>query len=216
MKYFLGIDQSFSCPGITLINENGELVDSTAIPVSNDFFKFYKDNEMMDFEATIAFKTGLVDSEMKITKKKSTLTKDEEQLLKVSQSKRIHYICLKIEQFIRKNKVEFPNLRSGLENISLGSKGAIVDLARLLGGIEHHLQMLGVRHVLFAPTQVKALAGKGNYSKEEMIAAVPESDMKFLESKCEINAKGAFIGLEDMTDAYWISKLALLHFNKPL
>lgn len=214
MKYYLGIDQSYSNTGLCLINEKSEIVAVTTIPVSNDFFKFYNNNDHMDFEATMAFKSGLVDKEMKLTKKKSECSKEELDMLKVSQSKRIHYICLRIEKFLNDHYATPDQVRCGLENISLGSKGAIVDLARLMGAIEHHLRLIGVRHVLFPPTQVKSFAGKGNYSKEEMVAAVPEADMRFIKSCLEVDKKGEHLGLFDATDAYWISKLAKVHYEK--
>lgn len=210
MTYYIGIDQSYSCTGITLLNEDGEIVDSTAFPMTSDFFKFYA--SYGDFRKTYAYQSGLVDENMKLTKKKSELTKQESDLLKVSQTKRIAIICQSIENWIK--SFDVANIVAGLENISLGSKGVIVDLARLLGAIEHHLQMMGVEHVLFPPTQVKSFAGKGNFSKDEMVAVVPEADLEKLKTNLPVDKKGEVVGLTDAVDSYWLAKLAKAHFDK--
>jgi hypothetical protein len=209
----IGIDQSFSNTGVCA-TLNDSILAACVIPTTNDFFKFYP-NRYFDFKKTQAYKTGLVDDDMKITKKKSSLSKTELDILKVSQQKRIGYICSILEEFINKIKIENPTeqIVFGLESISMGSKGAIVDLARLLGAIEHHIQILGYCHSIFAPTKIKAWAGKGNFSKEEMIAAVIEEDLTQLKSNLLVDKKGEAIGLNDIVDAYWISKVSADYFS---
>ena len=64
---YIGVDQSFTHTGVSIFKDNG-LVKSVSILTNPDFFKFYNP-ESEDFKKTQAYKTGLVDDNMKPTKK---------------------------------------------------------------------------------------------------------------------------------------------------
>ena len=186
------------------------IIEAFSILTNPDFFKFYKADEPY-FRQTHAYKVGLVDDQMKITKKKKDLTKDEKDILKVSYQKRISYICDQLTLIF--DKYLFDNTCVVIEDISLGSSGAIVDLARLLGAIERTCQLNEVKHALFRPTTIKKFAGKGNFGKEEMIAVVPEEDRAILEAACPVNTRNEIQGLDNLADSYHIARFCRHHFG---
>jgi len=201
----IGIDQSYSHTGVVILDDAGEIKDVHSIMSSNDATKFYP-NEFVAVEKSTAYKKGLIDERGQLTKKKKDFSKDELELLKVSYQDRFRFITTTLETIL----LTLPqDTHVGIENISLFSKGAVVDLARLLGAIEHTVQTHGLQHVLFPPTAVKKFAGKGNASKEEMIEFVPISDLAILKMACPKDKSGACVGLDNLVDAYWIAKLRL-------
>lgn len=206
MKYYLGIDQSSTNTGIAVINENDEIILSTSIPTSKDFLKFfsnYSAHFLQHFQNSKAFKSGLVDSECKLTKKKKDLTAEEKEMLVVSNELRYNYIAEEVDRLLKLWNVE----GVGIETISFGSAGSTADLGRLLGYIERTIYLNGVSLYRYEPKSVKKFAGKGNYSKEEMYEALSEYEKTYLMEFCPINTRGTFVGLDDRVDALWISKM---------
>lgn len=201
----VGIDQSYSHTGVVILDDNGEIKDVHSIMTSNDATKFYP-NDFVDVKKTTAFKKNLIDENGQLTKKKKDFSKDELDLLKVSYQDRFKYTTTLLETILMPLPLD---TEVGIENISLFSKGAVVDLARLLGAIEHTIQTHGLHHSLFPPTSVKKFAGKGNASKEEMIEFVPISDLALLKMACPKDKNGECVGLDNLVDAYWIAKLTL-------
>lgn len=202
---YLGIDQSYSHTGVVVVDECDTIRFIYSIMTSNEANKFYP-NKHLDLKETEAYKTGLIDSQAQITKKRKDLTKPELELLKVQYKERFKFITKELTNIIS-NLKELDDVTCGIENISLFSKGAVVDLARLLGSIECTLQNNNISHQLYPPTVIKKFAGKGNAGKDEMIAYVPKADLEILESKCPKDKNGKLIGLDNIVDAYWIAKL---------
>ena len=199
--YYIGLDTSISNTGICVLKDD-EIVLSTSIPVSIDYFKFYDETNFMN---TRAYELGLVTDNFKRSKKLKEYTKEELQYFKVPQQKRIGYICDALDTILK----QFPcdETFAACENISIRSKGQVVDLARLLGGVEQVLRENGIHHTLFEPTKVKMMAGKGNFDKDQMIAAVNAEDLEVIKSTCPVDKKEQFVGLDDRVDAYWIAML---------
>lgn len=81
---------------------------------------------------------------------------------------------------------------------------------RKLGGLYYYLLIcfynLHIEYLDLAPNSIKKHAGKGNYSKTQMIEAIPKSDLTILKSK---NHKKT-TGLEDLADAYHIGRLGII------
>jgi len=204
--FYMGIDQSYSHTGIVVIDEYDTIRFVHSVMTSNDATKFYP-NYILDLKATEAYQTGLIDSNAQITKKRKDLTKPELELLKVPYKDRFKYITNTISNIIVNLESFEDEITCGIENISLFSKGAVVDLARLLGAIECTLQSHNLQHQLYPPTVVKKFAGKGNAGKDEMIAFVPIADRAILEMKCPKDKNQKLIGLDNLVDAYWIAKL---------
>ena len=201
--WYMGIDQSYSHSGVVILNDDGSIQNVYSIMTSNDFLKFYP-NHILDFKKTKAYEIGLIDDDCKLTKKKKDITKPEIELLKISYQDRFSFTTQTLHSIIH----DLPQpITAGIENISLFSKGAVVDLARLLGAIEHTLQINGIEHQLFPPTAVKKFARKGNATKDEMISYVPEEDLEILKSYCPTDKTDKLIGLDNLVDAYWIAKL---------
>lgn len=199
----LGIDQSLSNVGICII-EDDEIIYTTSIPTSNNLQKMLSYDS--DFIKTIGEELipEFITKEGKLTKKRKDLDEFELEMLKIPQEDRMKYIVKKIDSII----IEYvPNLVA-LEGISFGGSGRVIDLAKLLGRIEQKLDDLCMTYIEIPPKEVKKFAGKGNYSKEEMIEAVNENDLKVLQEKCPKNTKDNWVGLDDRVDAYWIAKKA--------
>jgi Holliday junction resolvasome RuvABC endonuclease subunit len=200
---YLGIDQSYSHTGVVLLDDEGNIKNVFSIIPSNDVTKFYP-NQFLDVTNCSAFKHGLITEIGQVTKKKKDFTKDETQLLKVSYQDRFKFITCTLSEIL----AQLPSdTKVGIENISLFSKGAVVDLARLLGAIEHTLQTFHLEHSLFPPTVVKKFAGKGNAGKDEMISYVPITDLAILKMYCPKDKNDQCVGLDNLVDAYWIAKL---------
>lgn len=205
MSYKIGIDQSFSNTGICVLDKNSKIVLSTSIPTYPnvlDMYKIYPNETYKEYESKLLF-LKLIDSDFNLTKKKKDLTKQDKGNLKVSNEFRINLICNKLDAIL----ADYTFSQAGIETISFGSMGNTADLGRLLGAIERTIYMRGISLSRFEPKSVKKFAGKGNYSKEEMLEAVPMKDRNMLESSCPKNTRDKFIGLDDRVDSYWIAKM---------
>ena len=201
---YLGIDQSYSHTGIVLLDNFGTIKNVFSIMPSNEVTKFYP-NQFLDITKIKAYKAGLVTVDAQLTKKKKDFIKDELDLLKVSYQDRFNFITKTLSAIL--SNLQGSDISVGIENISLFSKGAVIDLARLLGAIEHTLQSFDLDHQLYPPTMVKKFAGKGNADKTEMIAFVPIADRAILELNCPKDKNGKLLGLDNLVDAYWIAQL---------
>lgn len=205
----MGIDQSYSHTGIVVLNELGQIIGVNSIQNSNEVTKFYP-NKHLDFKDCSAFKSGLIGEDCKLTKKKKDITKEEATLLKVSYQDRLKFSTRELNQLVISYSLfSDEGLVVGLEGISIFSKGATIDLARLLGSFETIIQLNDIPYSIFTPTQVKAFARKGNATKEDMISYVPEEDLNILKAHCPTDTKGKLIGLDNIVDAYWIAKLTM-------
>ena len=209
MKYYLGVDQSFTSTGVTILNENKEIILSTSIPTYPNLLDMHKEypNQTKKYLLSLV-EIGLLDSEFNLTKKKKDLTKKDKELLKTDILFRMNIICDGVDEII-KSYPENSIAKCGIESISFGSKGNTADLGMLLGSVIRTVYSNGIEVIKFTPTEVKRSAGKGNYSKEEMIEAVPQKDLEVIKSNCRINKAGNYLGLDDMVDSYWICKLAM-------
>ena len=69
--YYIGLDTSISNTGICVLNDD-EIVLSTSIPVSIDYFKFYDET---NFKNTRAYELGLVTDDFKRSKKLKEYTR---------------------------------------------------------------------------------------------------------------------------------------------
>lgn len=196
-KYFIGVDQSFSDSGICVLDQNGNIVETTSIPSSPDFFKHYTEE---NFKETKAYKMGLVNDQFKKSKKVKDYTKEELDFFKVEKIERLRLIADTTKTIMEK----YQEACVTFEAISFGSKGATADLGMLLGYLINECSHLSPN--LVEPTRVKKFAGKGNFSKEEMIDVVPENDIKIIKTFCPVDTKGRYKGLDNRVDAYWIAK----------
>jgi len=94
-----------------------------------------------------------------------------------------------------------------IEGLAFGMRG---NVTRDLGGLQFviisHLQEVKKREItIIAPTSAKKFAtGSGRAKKEDMIASLPESVLKYF---TDLGMKKT-TGLSDMADAYWIAKTA--------
>ena len=205
-KLYIGVDQSLSHTGIVVF-ENEKLRNAYSIITSNDFFKFYTKE---DFKSSKAYKAGLINDDMKLTKKKTKLTKQEKKLLNVEPIHRINTIADTFD-FLLKRYLDFykkENIFVCLESISFGSKGMIIDLGKLLGTLERTCYLNEIRWMTVTPQEVKKFAtGSGTASKDEMIAAITnEEHLKMLIEACPKNKKGEPDGLDNLADAYHIAR----------
>lgn len=221
IKYCLGIDQSFSNTGITIIDENQDIVLTTSIPSSPNFldlYKLYPDSVGLHNEMVKLYEVGLLDKEWNLTKKKKDLTKTDKELLKVPSSFRINFINDLLEGILPDICLEDAGesiyiAKACIESISFGSRGHTADLGRLLGSIERTLYKNNIDYELVQPTALKKFAGKGNYSKDEMIEAVCEKDLDTLKANCPTKRNGTYDGLDDRVDSYWLAKIAFDKLN---
>jgi len=205
-KLYIGIDQSISHTSVNVLDEDGKTILNESYNISNDFLKFYKDsNKLFDFRKTQAYKTNLIDDNLKRTKKLKDYTKQEKSLLKVSKQKRVSYITIKFNELINKYKDDY-EIIVGFENISYGSVGAIADLGILLGSLTSICTINNIKKILVEPTKVKKFATtKGNADKDQMEDAICNEDKELLKSYCPKNSKEVLIGFDNLADSYWIS-----------
>lgn len=187
---YLGLDTSLSSTGVTILDENKQILLATTIPTSNNVIEMYK-----------MYPTYFIDTMSHLNslglfgKKKKDYTKEDKELLKVDSTTRIHIIAGELDKILKTHYV----YKAGLENISYGSIGQIADLARLLGTVERTLYLNEIEYELFEPTSIKKYAGKGNFSKEDMYEALNENE------KFYINNLG-LKKIDDVVDSCWIAK----------
>lgn len=110
----------------------------------------------------------------------------------------------------------------GLEGYSYGSKGnSFIDLIAFNSTLRNCLYRRGHKVSVFTPSQVKTCAGKGNLNKQGMFLAFVENRSKdpLLERsqlwKWCVERRDFALGeipkpIDDLVDAYWISKLLSL------
>lgn len=219
MKYYMGIDQSFSNTGIAIIDENDNIVLSTSIPTSPELLKMF---ELYPFDVMHELdelqKLGLLVGN-KLTKAKKDLTKKDKELLKIDSTLRFNIICdqlLKVldenHNLSAKNILVGSDLSSeivgcGIETISFGSKGNTADLGSLLGAIQRTLYLNNIKIHKFEPKRVKKFAGNGTFDKDEMFNALSDEEKSYLTQNCPMNTKDNYVGLDDRVDALWIAKM---------
>jgi Holliday junction resolvasome RuvABC endonuclease subunit len=95
----------------------------------------------------------------------------------------------------------------GIESISFGSKGRVVNLAMQNGFYYYTLLQQGYNVIKFTPSTIKKFAtGNGRASKEDMINNTPKEileDFKLISPK----------KLDDLVDSYAIAKLTLHNYR---
>ncbi len=129
--------------------------------------------------------------------------------------------CTNIVLEILKENISDPaNCSVGIEGFSYNSSGSSTD--RIYGYgymLRYLLNKEGYQFKIFSPATVKKTAGKGNFSKEKMVGAFLENhlndeklNLNFLRNNIINNindfkdTKSFLKPLEDMVDAYWVSK----------
>lgn len=200
----LGIDQSISGTGVCIIDtDTHNIIHAEAIPTSNNLLKMLTLHP--DFINYLDIPVpDLIDMEtMKLTKKAKDLTEDDKAMLSVPQTLRMNYIVGRITKLLKEHRVVF----AGIEGLSFGGAGRVIDLAKLAGRIHQRLDDMGVTYIEYPPTEIKKFAGKGNFSKEQMAEAVPDDVLETLLGYTARDRKGKPQNLEDIVDAYWIAKL---------
>lgn len=107
-------------------------------------------------------------------------------------------ICSIIESIILNTR---PDLIS-MENISFGSNGRVIDLAKLVGYILATCDKYNIPHIETPPTTIKKFAvGNGQAKKDIMVDAWATLDSKTASITKDIKN-------DDLADAYWMSQYA--------
>jgi len=220
MKYYLGIDQSFTNTGISIIDEKDDIIETTSIPTSPDILKMYELYPEHVEEYLHPLVGVILDTDFKLNKKRKDLTKKDKDMLKIDITVRLNIICDELEKVLDRyhcnshrntfsnNSLRRELISGGVETISFGSKGNTADLGSLLGAIQRTLHVNKVELHKFEPKRVKKFAGNGSYSKEEMFDSLAEHERDILVGNCPINTRGTVVGLDDRVDALWIAKMS--------
>jgi len=89
---------------------------------------------------------------------------------------------------------------AAIEYSSFGSKGRVVDLSALNGGIMYSLLIQGIPVQKFAPTSIKKFAtDNGRADKDQMASAMPEGILA--------GYKKDHKKVDDLVDSYFIAKM---------
>jgi len=114
---------------------------------------------------------------------------------------RAYIVSREVKKYIRQHRDVFTKIV--IEDISLHSKGKVVDLAMLLGSVYYSLK----KHyeiVLVPPTTLKKFYTKnGRAKKEDMISNTPELIIKRFSDK--------YKKIDDLVDAYALALYGLLN-----
>jgi hypothetical protein len=205
----IGIDFSIKSTAITIIEESTGSEKMLSFPRQGAL----KDSFVKNLE-NAGVKVCTVPDEPRLAKKAS-LTDRERSSMKDARS-----LISSIETEIRIAISNNPEVvYVGIEGFSFGSSG---NRLSQISGYQWLLRnslwtSLGIpvdQIWFFSPMTVKATAGKGNYSKEEMIQAFigsnSTSEMKkhLLENSSDFqNKKGAWNKpCDDIVDSYWVAK----------
>lgn len=195
-------------------------IKSTAITVKHaigyEFFSFARSNVAKDYVFEDLKKAGVIvktiPDEPLLPKKSLTAVRERSSLIDMNNI--IDNIILNIKQY---------NIQSyAIEGFSFGSTGnRLAQISGYQWVLRWELQKLGIlpeNFWTFAPMSVKVTAGKGNFSKEQMIEAFINTEDELLNShpfwltlknNPEVfqNKKGLFIKpIDDIIDSWWVLK----------
>jgi hypothetical protein len=208
--FYIGIDYSIKSPAVTICDHKNS--DIT-------FLSFPRDKEInRDCEVS------LTDANVQIIKLNPVPNSPKKTSIAVTERQSLFdaiYQTTAIIEHIRKTIGDnFVNSYIGIEGFSFASTSS--RLAQISGYqwlLRYQLLEAGMNldnFYIFAPTTVKASAGKGNYKKEEMIAAFLNTSNPSLENnnfyqmitkhpESFQSKKGTFLKpVDDIIDSYWI------------
>jgi len=197
----LGIDQSLSCSGLCLLKD-GKIIKIGVAETKPNIIDFSK-GQTKEVVTTLYNRfpekkrklLELHDDCIKLTIPKSKLTKVDKKLLRMPFDIRSEYILKQIQDFVGDVEVDIVVN----ESISFGSAGQVATLGQLLGKIQgFYLGKFGCITRDVAPTSLKAFAGKGNYSKDEMYEALTPENQLLVDGYPEKKK-------DDIVDAMWLA-----------
>jgi hypothetical protein len=208
--FYIGIDYSIKSPAIAIC-------DSTNSEIT--FLSFPRDKEInRDCEVSLT-EAGVHITKLNptpISPKKTSIAETERQSM-FDAIYQTSEILTAVRKVIGDN---FANSYIGIEGFSFASTSS--RLAQISGYqwlLRYQLLEAGLNldnFYVFAPTTVKATAGKGNYKKEDMITAFLNAKNEDLEKNIFFqtiskypeefqNRKGSFLKpIDDIIDSYWI------------
>ena len=220
-KYRVGIDQSLSCTGVCVIDENDTVVSIFNVPTFQSIIqmanKAIKDETrtMYLVNRDNPYMPDLVrwdrDKDKLVTVKPLTkFTKDEKNSLKLSVETRLSYITDIISDRLSPYIDDITTVT--LEGISYGSLGQTATLGQVLGFIGGYLDRY-IKDVVLTtatPMSLKSFAGvlkgKHKYSKDTMRYAMKDnfnvSYDKMLSQNKDIKNLDKF---DDMVDAFYLA-----------
>lgn len=112
------------------------------------------------------------------------------------------------------NRYEHDTTVTYIEGYSMGSKGAVFNIAENTAILKHYLYRVGLTPTEVAPTTVKKFAtGKGNAQKEAMYDAfVAKTGLNLKELLTPTRKLGNPV--TDLVDAFFIAEYGRAHYNE--
>lgn len=201
---FIGIDYSITSPAITVFDGSYyNFISIFDVDVKNwlESKKFKVHKEIRDFADVIPFSRSN-DKTSYQTEQRSKLINAEKLATLVTHT--VRFAC------------GYGDVRIALEGFSYASKGmASLDLVFCQSVLRLRLmEEFGADNLfVFSPTEAKKLAGKGNYSKEQMVSAFAENvlddEILTVHPFHRYVVENGFAGkpIDDLVDSYFLLKL---------
>lgn len=201
----IGIDFSINSPAICLRGPDS----LHFIAFYNEEGKNFKKGDPKDFAVhrEISELEGVAVHKFRRRKKHEDYTIDQAQKIEDSQSL-AELICQQLPA----------SAPIGLEGYSYSSKGnSFIDLIAFNSVLRNNLWRTGHPVLVFTPSQVKTMAGKGNLNKQGMFLAFIDGKGDSLLENCplwkwcserkELAQEEIPKPIDDLVDAYWISRI---------